>query len=170
MLRVYTSWFLIPSYRCSLLSQIENIPQIQRFKIYTYTVQKRRLWWNPVKLLKKKAPKKGREKVKRKHPSKGREKETWDKDQSPGKHTAQKRRATRRTTKYWNLKQLLEAYQLKKGKVNQTKCRRSLPCPFLLIIAVHHHKFRKYSTYPIVGTQQVVLGHGLLVENLFLDV
>jgi hypothetical protein len=68
-----------------------------------------------------------------------------------------------------NLHQLLEAYELEKGKVNLTKCRRMLPCQFLHIIAVDHHKFRKYSTNPIVGSQQVVLGHGLLVENLFLD-
>jgi hypothetical protein len=78
-------------------------------------------------------------------------------------------------TKYQNLYKLLEAYQLKKeraGKANKTsssKRRRTLPCKYLLIIAVHHHKFRKYSTNPIVGTQQVVLGHGLLVQNLFLD-
>ncbi len=40
------------------------------------------------------------------------------KDQSPGKQTAQKRQATRRkgTTKYWKFHQLLEAYQLKKGR------------------------------------------------------
>jgi hypothetical protein len=47
-------------------------------------VQKRPLWWNPVKLYKKKAL------------NQVREKETWDMHQSPGKHTAQKRRATRR--------------------------------------------------------------------------
>jgi hypothetical protein len=74
------------------------------------------------------------------------------------------------TTKYANLHQLLEASQLEKGKVKPTKCRRTLPCRLILIIAVHHDKFRKYSTNLIVGTQQVVLGHGLLVKNLFLDV
>jgi hypothetical protein len=52
---------LIPSYRCSLLSQIENFPQIQTFKnIY---IQSRNA-------------KKGKEKVKRKHQSKG-EKKSW---------------------------------------------------------------------------------------------
>jgi hypothetical protein len=63
---------------------------------------------NPVKLYKKKAPKKGRDK------------ETRGKHQSPGKRIAQKKQATRRkgTTKYRNLHQLLEAYQLKKGEVN----------------------------------------------------
>jgi hypothetical protein len=50
----------------------------------------------PVKLFKKKAPKKKARKSKKTAPEQGREKETWDKDQSPGKHTAQKRRATRR--------------------------------------------------------------------------
>jgi len=38
-------------------------------------------WWNPAKLYKKKAPKKGREKEKR------------GQDQSPGKQTAEKRQA-----------------------------------------------------------------------------
>jgi hypothetical protein len=167
----YTSWCSIPSYRCSLLSQIENIPQIQRLKKYICKVQKRQLWWNPVKLYKKKAPKKGREKVKRKHPSKGEKKKlgTRTKVQASIQPKRGEPQGGKGTTKYWNLNQLLEAYQLKKGKVNPTKCRRTLPCPFLLIIAVHHHKFRKYSTNPIVGTQQVVLGHGLLVEHLFLD-
>jgi hypothetical protein len=48
---------------------------------------------NPVKLHKKKPPKKGREK------------ETRGKDQGRGKQTAQKRRATwkqRKSLKYWN--------------------------------------------------------------------
>jgi hypothetical protein len=64
---------------------------------------------------------------------------------------------------------LLEAYQLKKGKVNLTKFRRTLPCWFLLSLLFTITNLEKYSTNPIVGTQQVVLGHGLLVENLFLD-
>jgi hypothetical protein len=173
---VYTSWGLIPSYRSSLLSQIENIPRIQRFKVYICIVQKRRLWWNPVKLwnpvnlYKKKAPQKAWEKVKRKHTSKGEKKNlgTRTKVQASIQPKRGGPQGGKGTTKYWNLKQLLEAYQLEKGKVNPTKCRRTLPRPFLLIIDVHHHKFRKYSTNPIVRTQQVVLGHGLLVENLFL--
>jgi len=142
---VYTSWCLIPSYRCCLLSQIENIPQIQRFKIYICIVQKRRLWWNPVKLYKKKAPKKGQEKVKRKHPSKGEKKKLGRrfKVQASIQPKRGGPQGGKGTTKYWNHKQLLEAYQLKKGKVNPTKCRRTLPCPFILIIAVHQHKFRK---------------------------
>jgi len=50
---------LIPSYRCSLLSQKENIPQIQTFKnIYIY-FQKRQ---ERTRKSKKKAPKQGREK------------------------------------------------------------------------------------------------------------
>jgi hypothetical protein len=124
---VYTSWCLIPSYRCSLLSQIENIPRIQRFKIYMCIVQKRRLWWNPVKLYKKKAPKKGREKVKRKHPSKGEEKKlgTRTKVQASMQPKRGRPQGGKGTTKYWNLHQLLEAYQLEKGKVKPTKCRRT---------------------------------------------
>ncbi len=39
------------------------------------------MWWNPAKLYRKKAPKKG----------KGRENETRGKDRSPGKQTAQQR-------------------------------------------------------------------------------
>jgi hypothetical protein len=62
---------------------------------------------NPAKLHEKKAPKKGREK------------ETEGKDQSPGKPTTQKRRVPHEgmgTTKYRNLHQSHEAYQLKKGE------------------------------------------------------
>jgi hypothetical protein len=124
---VYTSWGLIPSCRCSLLSQIENIPQIQRFKRYICIVQKRQLWGNPVKLYKKKAPKKGREKVKRKHPSKGEKKKlgTRTKVQASMQPKRGRPQGGKGTTKYRNLHQLLEAYQLEKGKVKPTKCRRT---------------------------------------------
>jgi hypothetical protein len=126
---VYTSWcliplsvhimMLIPSYRCSLLSQIENISQIQRFKRYICIVQKRRFWWNPVKLYKKKAPKKGREKVKRKYPSKGEKKKlgTRTKVQARMQPKRGGPQGGKGAPKYWNLHQLLEAYQLEKGKV-----------------------------------------------------
>jgi len=64
-------------------------------------------WWNPAKLYKKKAPKKGREK------------ETRGKDWSPGKKAAQIRCATRGngTINNQTLLQSHEAYQLKKGEV-----------------------------------------------------
>jgi hypothetical protein len=55
----------------------------------------------------------------KKAPKKGREKETKGKDQSPGKQTAQKRRVPQEgkgPTKYENLHQSHEAYQLKKGE------------------------------------------------------
>jgi hypothetical protein len=65
---------LIPSYRCSLLSQIENI--IQTFKKYICIVQKRDCDETLSSFIKrkKKATKTGPEKVKRKHPSKGKKK------------------------------------------------------------------------------------------------
>jgi hypothetical protein len=56
---------------------------------------------------------------KKKALKKGRDKETRGKDQSLGKETAQKRRVPqggKATTKYQNLYQLLEAYQLKKER------------------------------------------------------
>ncbi len=60
---------------------------------------------------------------KEKAPKKGRGKETKGNDQSRGKQTAQKRHATWRKgpTKYQNLPQSLQAYQLKKGEVSQIK-------------------------------------------------
>jgi hypothetical protein len=58
--------------------------------------------------------------VKKKAPKKGREKETRGLYQSPGKQIAQKRWATR-TTKNRTLLQSYEAYQLKKGEINLIK-------------------------------------------------
>ncbi len=60
---------------------------------------------------------------KKKAPKKGRGKEMKGNDQSFCKQTTQKRRATLRKghTKYPNLLQSLQAYQLKKGKVSQIK-------------------------------------------------
>jgi hypothetical protein len=66
-------------------------------------------WWNLAKLYEKKAPKQGREK------------QTRGKDQSPSKQTTQRGGPTRGkgTTKNQTFHQSHEAYQLKKGEVNQ---------------------------------------------------
>ncbi len=66
-------------------------------------------WWNLAKLYKKKAPKEWREK------------QTTGKDQSSSKQTAQRGRPARGKgiSKNQTLHQSNEAYQLKKGEVNQ---------------------------------------------------
>jgi hypothetical protein len=50
----------------------------------------------PCQTLYKESTQKRARKSKKKAPKQGREKESWHKDQSPGRHTAQKRQATRR--------------------------------------------------------------------------
>jgi hypothetical protein len=68
--------------------------------------------------------------IKRKHPSKGEKKKqgTRTKVQASIQPKRGGPQGGKGTTKYRNLHQLLEAYQLKKGKVNLTKFRRTLPC------------------------------------------
>jgi hypothetical protein len=87
---------LIPSYPCAL--QIENIPQIQTFKTSPETPSKGEKKKQGTRT-KVQATIKRRERARKSEktaPKQGREKETRDKDQSPGNHTAQKRQATRR--------------------------------------------------------------------------
>jgi hypothetical protein len=63
---------------------------------------------NPVKLYKKKAPKKGREN----------KQGARTKVQASKQPKRSRPQGDKGTTKYQNLHQLLEAYQLKKGEVN----------------------------------------------------
>jgi hypothetical protein len=93
---------LIPSYRCSLLSQIENIfHKFKQFLKKLYSPETPDCDETLSNIIKK-ATKKGREKVKRKHPSKGEKKKlgTRTKVQASIQHKRGGPQGGKGTTKY----------------------------------------------------------------------